>query len=156
MKVYQYDNNGYYIGETKAHEIKGKVVMPHNTTPVQPEIKDGFIPRWIGSIWVQVENHKGEQGYINGVYTEIKEYGALPDGWSSEPPKPEIDETKARIEKLKRYLTDTDYTVIKLAESGMTKDDWLALPENQKYAEVFTKREAARVEISDLEASSES
>lgn len=151
MKVYQYDNNGYYIGETTAYKINGTVSMPHNTTAVAPEIKEGFIPKWNDEAWEQVENHKGETGYVNGVYTEIKYFGPLPEGWSNEPPKPEVDETAERINELKRYLSDTDYIVVKMAESDMAKETWLALPENQKYAEVLTQRESARAEISELE-----
>lgn len=50
------------------------------------------IARWNDKVWEQVEDHKGKSGYVNGVPTEIKEYGPLPDGWSDTPPAPTIEE----------------------------------------------------------------
>jgi hypothetical protein len=55
----------------------------------------GYIPRWDGTSWGQVENHKGEKGRLNGVETEITEYGPLPDGWATSPPPPTLEEAKA-------------------------------------------------------------
>ena len=56
---------------------------------------DGYWPRWNGAAWEQVENHKGEKVWIDGVETEITAYGPLPEGASMTPPPPSLDEAKA-------------------------------------------------------------
>jgi hypothetical protein len=49
----------------------------------------------------------------------------------------------SQIAKLKQYLSDTDYVVIKIAEGAATEED---------YAEVILQREAARASINELES----
>ena len=44
--------------------------------------------RRVNDAWVDVENHVGEKGFVNGVPTTIEEYGPLPEGWSATPPAP--------------------------------------------------------------------
>jgi len=94
MKVYRYDSAGYYAGE---HENPSGV-LPHNATETPPEATEGHISRWTGAAWEQAENHKGEKGYVDGIETEIKEYGPLPAGWSLTPPPPTLE--KAKEDKL--------------------------------------------------------
>lgn len=86
--VYQYNSNGYFVGQSDDYGDS----MPHNCTALQPVLQEGFIPRWTGSAWEQVQNHKGLEGYLNGEPHEVKEYGPLPDGWSDTPPPPTIEE----------------------------------------------------------------
>lgn len=86
-KCYQYTADGYYAGEAEDYGL-----LPNNATRTVPTIVEGFVPRWTGKNWEQVEDHKGKSGYVNGVPTEIKEYGPLPDGWSDTPPAPTIEE----------------------------------------------------------------
>jgi len=82
--VYQYDMNGYFVGETD--DYGGP--LPNNSTKTAPEQEDGYIPKWTGEVWVYVENHKGEQGYLDGKPHTITEYGPRPSGWSADPPPP--------------------------------------------------------------------
>lgn len=67
-------------------------VLPANAYLDAPVIADGFVPKRVNGVWIDVENHVGEKGYVNGVPTEIKEYGPLPEGWSDTPPPPTIEE----------------------------------------------------------------
>lgn len=83
-KVYQYDASGYYAGIIE--DYGGP--LPNNATRTKAVVQDGFIPQWNGKEWLQVENHKGEQGYIAGEPHTIKEYGPYPEGWSSNEPEP--------------------------------------------------------------------
>jgi len=57
------------------------------TKPTAPE---GFHPGWSveKNKWVDLEDHIGKQGYVDGESVTIKEYGPLPDGWSDTPPEP--------------------------------------------------------------------
>lgn len=93
MIAYQYDADGYY-----AEPIEDFGLLPNNSTYVKPVLLAGFIPKWNGKEWQQVENHKDEDGYLNGQPYRIKDYGPYPDGFSltpQEPPKPTLEELKA-------------------------------------------------------------
>lgn len=86
-KCYQYTADGYYAGEVEDYGL-----LPNNATRTVPTLKKGFVPRWTGKKWEQIENHKGKSGYVNGQPHEIKEYGPLPEGWSDTPPPPTTGE----------------------------------------------------------------
>lgn len=91
-KAYQYTADGYYAGEVDDYGI-----LPNNATYTAPTLKKGFVPCWDGKKWGQVEDHKGESGYVNGQPHTINEYGPLPDGWSETPPPPTTEELFARL-----------------------------------------------------------
>ncbi len=89
--VYQHDVAGYYAGETD--DYGGP--MPHNCVAVKPRAKAGYIPRWTGEAWEQVEDQRGREGWLNGRPHKITEFGPLPEGWSDTPPPPSLDESRA-------------------------------------------------------------
>lgn len=89
-KCYQYTADGYYAREAEDYGL-----LPNNATSTAPTLVDGHIPRWTGTAWEQVENHKGKTGYVNGEPFTVKEYGALPKGWSDTPPPPTLAEVQA-------------------------------------------------------------
>lgn len=89
-KAYQYDADGYYAGEIE--DYGGP--LPNNAARTAPKIEEGFIPRWNGKLWEQVENNKGREGYVNGEAFTVKEYGPLPEGWSATLPPPSLNEMK--------------------------------------------------------------
>ncbi len=100
---YCFTRDGYYAGMDSDYGQP----LPCNGTYDKPEIEEGFVPRWNGEAWEQVENHKGESGYINGQPHEIKEYGPYPDGWSATPPPPTLDEAKqAKIAAIDRRTAE--------------------------------------------------
>jgi len=92
--VYQYDASGYFAGESD--DCDGP--LPHNTTRTAPKLQDGFIPRWSGKKWNQVQDHRGKNGYVDGKPFTVKDYGPLPDGWSDDPPPPTPEELVAAFE----------------------------------------------------------
>ena len=94
--AYCTDDEGYYThseyctidpaeSAKQGHDV---YVLPANGYIDAPSISDGCVAKRVNDAWVNVENHVGEKGYINGVPTEIKEYGPLPEGWSNSPPEP--------------------------------------------------------------------
>ncbi len=89
-KCYQCDHLGYYVGETD--DFGGFV--PSGAVYPEPEIVEGYIPRWDGQAWEQVETHKGKQGYLNGEPHTIIAHGPLPEGWSDTPPPPSMEEAR--------------------------------------------------------------
>ena len=91
-KCYQYTADGYFVGEVEDYGL-----LPNNATHKAPTLKKGFVPRWTGKKWEQVEDYKGKSGYVNGQPHTIKEYGPLPEGWSDTPPPPTIEELFDRL-----------------------------------------------------------
>ena len=77
--AYQYDAQGYFVGAMEDYGF-----LPNNSTHKKPAEKDGYIPRWTGKAWTHVENHKGEEGYVNGEHFKMETYGKLPEGFSKE------------------------------------------------------------------------
>lgn len=102
-KAYQYTADGYYAGELEDYGL-----LPNNATRTPPTVVDGMIPHWTGEMWEQVENHKGQQGYLNGAPYTVKEYGPQPEGWSDTPPPPTIGELFDRL----RSFRDTRISAV--------------------------------------------
>ena len=87
--VYQYNKDGYFISEAEDYAL-----LPNNATYDPVTIQDGYWPRRVKLGWVQVENHKGREGYVHGEACTIKEYGELPEGWSDMPPPLTLEEVR--------------------------------------------------------------
>lgn len=104
-KTYQYTDDGYYAGEAEDYGI-----LPNNATyTAPPAAQDGFVHRWTGTSWEQVEDHKGREGYVNGEPFTVKDFGPLPDGWSDTPPPPTDEYLRQQhIIEIKATLTEID------------------------------------------------
>lgn len=89
-KAYQFDASGYFAGVAEDYGL-----LPNNATYTAPREREGHIPRWNGEAWVQVENHKGKSGYLDGRPYTVKDYGPLPEGFSLTPPPPTPEEAQA-------------------------------------------------------------
>lgn len=77
---------------------------------------------------------------------DVREYcTAHPDKVLTEHPKAQEEQNKAEIERLKQYLKDTDYAVIKCSEQGLDIDT--------EYPNLKNERQSARNRINELEAS---
>ncbi len=66
-----------------------------------PTAPEGFWPGESGGVWVNIEDHRGEEGYVNGEPFTITDFGPYPQGWSTEPPAPPepTDEEKYNAER---------------------------------------------------------
>lgn len=105
-KAYQHDARGYFAGEVEDHGGP----LPNNATRKIPKEKDGHIPQWTGKSWKQIEDHTGEQGYLNGEAFTITKYGPYPQGWSAAPPPSTLDETLAAARMtLRTKRKDVEY-----------------------------------------------
>ena len=101
--IYTFDDTKEYKGtsvtmlDPEETKRQGKEVwlMPPNATTVKPTIKKGYAPVWDGKAWKQIEDHRGEKGWVNREPVEIKELGPLPEGFSTEDPEPTEEEKKA-------------------------------------------------------------
>ena len=63
----------------------------------------------------------------------------------------ELAEKQGEIDKLQKYLTDTDYVVVKISEAMVSGSKQLINELKNKYADVLNEREEARKQINELE-----
>lgn len=145
-KAYQYDASGYFAGEVEDYGL-----LPNNATSTAPQEREGFIPRWTGEAWEQVEDHKGREGYVDGKPHTVKEYGPLPDGWSDTPPEPtEAELCAVRIAEIKGELQSIDTAKVRPMSAiiqGTATDD-----EHTRLTELNAQADALRAEMQMLEA----
>lgn len=79
--VYQYDHQGYYVGETIAYQG-----LPHNCTTVKPKKQTGCLPQWTGSSWKQIEDHRQKKDVYDCIIENTGTPYWLPsDTWKSPP-----------------------------------------------------------------------
>ncbi len=73
--------------------------MPDTVAPANalrgetPTARPGFHPAEQNGRWIDIEDHRGKSGYVNGQPCEVKDFGPLPEGWSDAPPPPTPEET---------------------------------------------------------------
>ena len=113
-----------------------------------------------GRIFVTTDN----EAYTDETYFEFdfpedfdyslqNEYRIVDGDLVHEPIEPSPS-TQEQISELKQKLQETDYTVIKVYESMVTGEA-LSDEDAERYAEVIEQRKAWRIQINELEASSE-
>lgn len=84
------------------------------------------------------------KAYINNEIVEIEDIEVM----NSEEYKNRMKERE--INKLKKYLSDTDYVITKLNEAKIEDED-LFNSLKTEYADILTKRKEARARINELE-----
>ena len=145
MLVYQHNSDGYYL---YPFEFPGGP-LPANCVMEEPTLVDGLIPRWNGDKWEQVEDHKGEQGYLDGEPFTVNEYGPLPEGFSLEPLPPSPEEQKqSRVTEIKSRLAEIDLESVRPLRAKVhgtaTQED------DAKLTALETEAEALRAELAGL------
>ena len=102
--LYVFDlQNGVYLGSRPAQTRPNGAPITDciGATPIAPpEMEAGFVAVWNGSTWELKEDHRGEAGWLNGRPHTISGLGPLPDGFSSEAPKPTPEETAREVAAL--------------------------------------------------------
>ena len=127
--VYQHDRDGYYLGETD--DYGGP--LPHNCVAAAPTLRPGLIPRWNGHEWKQEQNHVGEKGYVNGESGEIRDYGPLPEGFTSEWIDPRTP-AEIRRDDIERRLLDIDRESVRPLRAIIDAQDKIAALEAEAAA----------------------
>lgn len=104
--AYQCFATGEYIGPIDCWDE----VLPNGATwDAPPDAKEGFARFYRNGKWEFVEDHRKEEGYVNGVKTTIHEVGPLPKDWSTEPPAPTKEEqAKQRRQEILSELDRID------------------------------------------------
>lgn len=131
--AYQYTADGFFIGQCEDYGFP-----PHNSTHIKPAIKAGYVPQWNGKRWQQVEDHKGETGFLKGEAFTIKDFGPYPEGWSTEPPAL----TKEDLFELLRSMRD----------SKLSACDWTVLPDSPLSSKKISAWKEYRQLLRDLPA----
>ena len=89
--AYQCYSSGEYIGPMEV----SSGILPNGATWTEPPAKvEGFARFFRNGKWKQVEDHRGEQGYVDGVFTTIHDVGPYPAGWSNDPPAPSAEDKR--------------------------------------------------------------
>ena len=122
--AYQCYATGEYLGP-----IEDGGLLPNGATYDAPPLpKEGFALFYRNGKWEYVEDHRKEEGYVNGVKTVIHEVGPLPEGWSTEPPAPTEEELFAQLRSMRDgKLAACDWTVLPDAPlSAESQEAWRA------------------------------
>lgn len=150
MQNHYYDNTHTLRPYTHSLEAMPGTIAPANALRGEkPTAKPGFWPGEKGGKWVDIEDHRGEEGYVNGEAFTIRDFGPYPDGWSTEEPEPTEAEKNAarRMEILSRLIAidaDSVRPLRAIARSEATDAD------TEKLAALDTEADALRAELATL------
>ena len=93
--VCQLDDDGYFICMTRADvdplEATERYLVPRGAIEApEPDLKKGYVCRWIDGEWEYVEDHRGEVVFDKKTGEQLThhELGALPDAVTTIPPVP--------------------------------------------------------------------
>ena len=123
MKIaYQCFATGEYLGPIECWDE----LLPNGATwDCPPDAKEGYTRFYRNGKWEFVEDHRKEEGYVNGVKTTIHEVGPLPKDWSTEPPAPTKEELFVQLRSMRAgKLAASDWTV--LPDAPLSADEQMA------------------------------
>ncbi len=85
MENHYFDAAGIYTGSAPANPGS---TAPQNALRLAPPARSGHWPvlNSAGDGWELREDHRGDEGFINGVPARVESLGPLPPGWSGAPP----------------------------------------------------------------------
>jgi hypothetical protein len=126
------------------------------STLVVPTFESGHWPVWDpdGGVWGQVEDHRGELVWVDGVAVTITDFGPLPEGASLTPPGELPDDEKLKLQQInekKAELMMLDYQSIRplrVIENGTATQ-----ADHDKLAELESLAVIKRGELAELEGS---
>jgi hypothetical protein len=94
---YCYDNANPLKPFVRTTFINPNAKPRQNATLIPCEVVEGYWPVWTGAGWENIEDHRGEKGYLGGAAFEVSDLGPYPEGWSATPPEPTAEEQAAAL-----------------------------------------------------------
>lgn len=149
MRFYYKDNQGSLFNLKSEEFIKYKEI--EETVTLKDENGNDLLDKK-GEPFTETITKQIPDGLIDG-YTQITEaeYNELakPKVYVPTPEQKAAQEKARQIDACKKYLEDTDYIVLKIAEAQSEGGDITTL--RTEYAERLAKRKEARNKINELE-----
>ena len=108
IPIYYFDEDGIFLGTFEG--LAGGLPPDNGTYTAPPSpVPEGNAWKINDSRdgWIQIEDHRGREGYVDGEWLRIEKAGPLPGEWSDEPPIPA--DTRTSMEKRRNaYMTEAD------------------------------------------------
>lgn len=118
-------------------KLDGSFVIEVNGLPYHTKVDDKYYNKAL-----QLFNSRPELFEIEKEKTE--------EDLAEEKRQHELAEKQGEIDKLQKYLADTDYVVIKISEAMVSGDKQLINELKNKYADVLNERDETRKKINEL------
>ncbi|MCL1915659.1 MAG: hypothetical protein FWG17_02980 [Desulfovibrionaceae bacterium] len=122
--------------------------------PLQANVPAAFKGQWpaadiANNAWILIEDHRGEEGYVNGERHKVEDFGPRPAGWSDAPPPPsEAELLRQEIYSLEGQLVQLDLQSIRplraIADGVNTQADM------DRLASLETRAETMRAQLGPL------
>lgn len=150
------ETRNYYFAEsgeyTMATEAYQDALPPPDALRVAPAFAEGYWPVVTESRdgWIMLEDHRGEEGWVDGERVAITVLGPLPEGWMATPPEVIVPEEEIAAQKansllysasLKTQAETFEFTDAELAIIGKAGhfDDWVTGEEYKAGKRLFHK-----------------
>ena len=121
MNIYRFSKTTkeYIATETaRVNALKSMVehktiyIIPRDCTTVEPTFQQGYTPIWNGTVWNLVEDHRGEQYWLDtdeyGAEAHVMvDFGAFPENAVFEPPSKTLDMLKIdKLEEIRQWTEE--------------------------------------------------
>lgn len=150
-------NNYYNATHPLRPYTHSLAAMPGTVAPAnalrgkRPKVKAGFWPGEQSGKWVDIEDHRGEEGYVNGEAFTVFDFGPYPQGWATTPPEPTEEEKAAqrRAEIIARFA-HIDFDSVRPLRAIVQGEGTEA--DKEKLAALDAEAEELRTELAALPA----
>ena len=109
MFIYKFDETDVYRPYVEAIDCK-EYPVSNNYLKEEPLFESGYWPCEKDGQWIQIEDHRNQTGWTNGLKLTITNVGPLPEDWSLEYVKPDLDTLKQYyLSELAAYRLQVEY-----------------------------------------------
>jgi hypothetical protein len=150
MQNHYYDNTHPLHPYTYSLDAMPGTLPPANALRGdKPTVPAGYWPSEKDGRWIDIEDHRGEEGYVNGSPFTILDFGTYPSGWSITPPELTDEEKtglrRAEINAIFAQIDADSIRPLRAIANGEGCDD-----DRKKLAELAATATALREELTRL------